>query len=181
MKLKLIARRYSEAFVAYVKEGVGLEKAIEEVLALRSILRNTPELKSILQNPGITVNEKFDFIDSVLKDYFSQELVLFLKLVIEKKRILLLSDMLDYITANYSQGETIEAILKYAHPLAPETIEEIRQKLQVRLGKKLHFSLKADPGILGGVQVIVGNTIIDGSLKGRLDDLKERLITARIN
>jgi F-type H+-transporting ATPase subunit delta len=180
MKLRLITRRYSEAFVDYSKDTLGLDEAVEEINLLKHILKQSPELRNILLSPELSVGEKFDFIDETLKDYFSEEVILFLKLVIERGRSALFADMLDYITTTYSHLATEEVLLKYAFPLEPEALEKIKRKLEAKLEKKLHLVLQQDPGILAGVQVVIGNKIIDGSLKGRLDDLKENLTIARV-
>ncbi len=180
MKLRLITRRYSEAFVSYVKENIGLEKAIEEVKVLKHIIIQSPELEEILISPETTSSEKIGFIDETLKAYFSQELISFLKLLVEKRRIVLLMGILDYIRVNYSHGEAIDAVLKSVYPLDIEIIQEIKDKLEKKLGRKLHFYSDLDERLLGGVQVTVGNMIIDGSIKGRLDDLRSKVNAIRM-
>jgi F-type H+-transporting ATPase subunit delta len=97
------------------------------------------------------------------------------KLVVEKRRAALLTDILDYIRVNYSHDEAAAAVLKSAYPLDLEVVEEIKQKLEAKTGKRLYFYQHLDATILGGVQVTIGNTIIDGSLRKRLDDLKEKI------
>ncbi len=181
MKLKLIARRYSEAFVSFARDNIGIEKAVKETKALKTILQRSPELGQILTSPEITVKEKFEFLDTTLKNYFSEEIILFLKLLIEKQRISLLIDMLDYIRVNYAHGEAVEAILKSAYPLDLGVIREIKRKLEARYDKKIHFYFELDPDILGGVQVTLGNTVIDGSLRKRIDDLREKINLARMS
>jgi len=180
MRLKLITRRYSEAFLEYAKETIGLDKAIEEVDFLKRVLKQSPELRNMLLSPELSVGEKFNFIDETLRDYLSQEMTLFLKLIIEKRRTVLFTEMLDYILNSYSRLETVDALLKYAFVLESEAVQEIKRKLETKLEKKICLTLKQDPGILAGVQVIIGDKIIDGSLKGRLDDLKEQLTFARV-
>jgi len=57
---------------------------------------------------------------------------------------------------------------------------KIKKGLESKLNKKLKLVVGLDPGLLGGVQVTIGNTVIDGSVRRRLDDLKEKLETVRV-
>jgi F-type H+-transporting ATPase subunit delta len=175
MKLELVSRRYAEAFVDYAEETIGLKRAIGETQALRDIIRDNPEFTKLLLAPELVVYEKFEFIDLVLKDYFSQELKQFLKLIIEKKRAAILVNILDYLIANYSREEVIPVQLKSAYPLDAEATEKIESALERKLQKKLQFSVGLDKNLLGGVCVQIGNTFIDGSLKGRLEELRSEL------
>lgn len=180
MSLRLITRRYGEAFAAHIKETIGLETAIAEIKCLKNIITQNPEFAEILQSPEITVKEKFQFINDVLGNNFSQEIILFLKFLIEKRRIGLLTDILDYIRVNYSHGEAVEAVMRSAYPLDLEAIQKIKKKLEKRLGKKLFFYLELDADLLGGVQVTVGNKVIDGTLRRRLDELKNKVMAIRM-
>ena len=181
MKLKLIARRYGEAFWFYALETIGIEKCAQEISVLSRLLKDCPELGIILQGHSITTTEKFEFIDNVLKKYFSPEVLQFLKLVVEKNRVDLLPDMIDFILTGCAYKEETPAVIKSAYPLDENTISEITQKLEQKFKKKLRVSTKIDEGLIGGVQVEIGNTTIDGSLKGRLNEVKDEIQYARMH
>jgi len=171
---EIVTKRYCEAFTDFTKSTIGLERCVEEVKSLKNIITNNREFMELLLSPAITKNEKFKFIDQVLGGNFSQELILFLKLIVEKNRTVWLVNMLDYIRVNYSHGEAVDVVLRSANLLDLETIRKIQEKLQNKLQKKLHFYLELDPSLLAGVAVVIGNTVIDGSLKRRIDELKEK-------
>jgi F-type H+-transporting ATPase subunit delta len=143
-------------------------------------LEKTPELLKFLQAPEITDRQKDDFIDKVLGDDFSKELGQFLKLLQEKSRIELFPGIIKYVIDTYSHGDETEAVFKSAFPLDVKLVERIKQRLETKLNKKLKLSVGLDPGLLGGVQVTIGNRIIDGSVRRRLDELKEKLETVRV-
>jgi len=175
MKGKIIVKRYAEAFLAYAKEDLGLEKVAEEFKDLKRVIHDNPQIQNFLNSPEILDKEKSEFVDNVFKEIFSQELRQFLRLLIEKKRIGLIIDIADYIRVNHTHGEAVDALLKSAYPLDLDVISAIKQKLEMRLQKKLNFFLELDGNLLGGVEVTIGNTVIDGTLRKRLDDLKEKL------
>ncbi len=174
MKLRLIARRYAEAFIEYGKEALGLERTVDEIGTLTQIIRDNPEFQKMLTNPELSITEKYEVVDSALRG-FSQELKQFLKLIIEKHRIEVLGDILDYVIFTYSQAGTVDVVIKSAHPLEPGAAETLKGALRLRAQKKARFSVLEDASLLGGVQVMIGNMVIDGSLRKRVEELGDVL------
>lgn len=181
MKDPLAVKRYGDAFWSYAQETMGAENCLQNLKNLRAIIRENPEFLQILESPEITFSEKSDFIQKVLNEDFCEEIRHFLKLLLEKERIEKLCDILEYLRVTYGhEGET-EALLKTAYPLDLELIRSIKDRLENKFHKKFKFYIDLDGSLLGGVQVIIGNTIIDGSVRGRLDDLKEKLKSVRVD
>lgn len=180
MKEKIIAQRYAEAFLAYAKSTVGIERAVEELRKLKIIFYEDDGFLKFLENLEIIYSEKCEVIDKALQG-FSEEGKNFLKLLLEKGRIKSIIGICDYVRINYSHGEAADALLKTSYPLDLELIEKIKKQLENRLKKKLKFHIELEPDLLGGVQVAVGNIIIDGSISRQLDDLKEKLMSVRVN
>ncbi|MFA5275438.1 MAG: ATP synthase F1 subunit delta, partial [Candidatus Omnitrophota bacterium] len=159
---KIVIKRYAEAFVGYVKETVGLEKALEDLKALRAeVIRDNPKFLSFLESKEITFAEKCGFIDKVMGDNFAQEVKHLIKLLIDKGRIAILNDVIEYIRINYSYGEQTEVLLKTSTPLDLTLIKKIKESLSKKLHKKLKFYIDLDGSLLGGIQVTIGNKLID--------------------
>lgn len=181
MRDEIVVKRYADAFIAYVKEGSGLEKAFLDLKNLKDIvIHDNPEFLELLKNPGIEYAEKCEFIDSVLSKDFCEELRHFLKLLLDKGRIDKIPDIAEYIRVRYSYGEKTEAFLKTAFAPDPELIKTIQARLEAKFKKKFSFYIDLDSSLLGGVRVVFGNTVIDGSLRRRLDELKEQLMAVRV-
>jgi F-type H+-transporting ATPase subunit delta len=180
MREIIVVKRYSEAFMDFAKETIGLKKAVEDFKALKLLMQANPAFKQLLESFELSEHEKFDFIDKALGQDYSRESRQFLKLLIEKKRIDKIHDIADYIRAAYSHlGET-EAVLRTSFPLELDLVREIKERLESKFQRKFRLYIDLDGSMLGGVQVIIGNTIIDGTVRKRLSDLKEKLLTARI-
>ena len=182
IKDKIIAKRYADAFMAFAKETIGLDNAIQEIKDLKNVvIHENPGFMEILTHEGIGHSEKRDFVERVLDGNFSQELKSFLILLLDKERFVNLPDIMEYIRVYYSYGEEVEALLKTSTILDAEQIKDIENKLENKLHKKFKFYIDVDADLLGGVQVIMGDdTIIDGSVKKRLSDLKEKLRGVRV-
>lgn len=180
IKRQILIRNYCEGYIYYAKRSLGLEKCVEESKALKIIMHNNPEFLSVLSSPAITKNEKFRFIDEVLKSSFSADLVFFLKLVVDREHADILPGMMDYLRINYSHGEAQDAVLKSANLLDVGVVKEIEEKVQEKLQKKLFFYFQLDPSLLGGVQLVIGNTVIDGSVKRRMEELRAKVKQIRM-
>lgn len=180
MKEKIAAKRYGDAFISYAKESIGTERAVDELKNLKLVIHSNPAFEKFLYNPQIPNKEKYAVIDKVFVEEFSQEAAHFLKLLLDKERIKIIFEICDYVRVAYAHGETVEALLKTSYPMDLELIQEIKKKIEIKLQKKLNLYLDLDPDLLGGAQIRIGNFIIDGSVRGRLEELKEKLKAVKI-
>ncbi len=177
---RLVVKRYAEAFMDFSKETIGLKKALEDFKNLKLLIRKNKEFLMLLESLDISYAEKCDFIDKVLDENFSREFGQFLKLLLEKQRIDTIVDLADYVRVAYAHLGITEAILRTSFPLDLDLIKEIKERLEKKFKRKLRFYIDLDGNLLGGVQLVIGNTVIDGTVRRRLDDLKEKLLTARV-
>ena len=177
---EVLIKRYGDAFVEYAKESIGLEKAIEDLQGIRGVFRETPVFEGFLKFPDIERSEKYGVIDKVLEGQFSDEAVHFVKLLVRNGRIGMFTDIAEYARITYSFGVVKEAVLRTTYPLDTGIIENIRDSMEKMLASKLHFYIELDPSLLGGVSVQVGNIIYDGSVRKRLEEMKEKLTLLKV-
>lgn len=177
IKNKVIVSRYAEAFISLARENCGLEKALGDLVVVKNIIRDNPGFGELMHNPEISYTEKCVVIDEAIRDGLSDEIRNFLKLLIEKKRFDIFLDAAEYLRAKYAHLGQVDVLLRTAFPLELDLIKKIEVVLKKRLKQDLKFYIDLDGSLLGGVQVVIGNTIIDGSVIKRLNDLKEKLTT----
>ena len=180
IKDKALVSRYAEAFFSLARTHCGQEKALKDLVIVKNVIRDHPDFEQLLNNPEISYGEKCGIIDRVLEDGLSDEIRNFLKLLLEKKRFDIFLDAAEYLRAKYSHAGQVDVLLKTAFPLELDLIKKIETALKNKLKRKLRFYIDLDGSLLGGVQVIIGNTIIDGSLNKRLEELKEKLVTVNL-
>lgn len=180
MREEIIAKRYAEGFLDYVKDKIGIEKAHTELENIRTILSLAPELKNFFYSSAIAFAEKCSFIDKVFKDYLSNETITFLKFLLEKNRINVLNEIIDYVKYNYKKEEEIYTVIKTAYPVGREILGQIKDKLEKKLKKKLDINPEIDKQIIGGMEIIMGNYIIDGSVIRQITDLEDTLKETRV-
>ena len=101
-------------------------------------------------------------------------------MLIDNKRFALLSEIQNQFNklVNKSKGLVV-AEVSTATQISPNELEEIKRKLETLVGKneKVSIESKTDPNLLGGVVVKMNDLVYDGSIKGRLEDMKRRLLT----
>lgn len=180
IKNGVIVSRYAEAFISLARENCGLEKALDDLVIVKNIIRDNPGFSELMYNPEISDTEKCVIIDEAIRDGLCDEIRNFLKLLIEKKRFDIFLGAAEYLRAKYAHHGQVDVLLRTAFPLELDLIKKIEVVLKKRLKQDLRFYIDLDGSLLGGVQVVIGNTIIDGSVIKRLNDLKEKFTTVSI-
>jgi len=173
-----LTRRYVQPLFEVALEKDILDKITKDLKLLDDTLCSSPELKSFLNNPSIERRAKRDAIEIIFKDV-SLYSMNFMRLIIDKNRIEVLlvaysmfQEMID-IERGVIKGTVLSAV-----PVDDDLFKEIKRSLETRFDSKLELRRDVDPGILGGLRIQVGNTVMDASVKGRLERLKETLAGA---
>lgn len=180
IKNKVIVSRYAEAFISLARQNCGQDKALEDIVAVKNIIRDNPGFSELMNYPEIAHSEKCVVIDEIIKDGFSEDVRNFLKLLLEKKRFDIFLDVAEYLRAKYAHHGQVDVLLRTAFPLELDLIKKIEIVLKKRFRQDLRFYIDLDGSLLGGVQVVIGNTIIDGSVIKRLNELREKLATVGV-
>lgn len=180
MKDDIVAKRYADAFLSYACQSVSAEKAIEDFKKARDILsENKGLILDFLEAPAITFLDKNAFIDKFFGEGFSEEFRQFLKFLLKKNRIDKLWEVAEYVRIAYFHGQKARALLKTSFLLDLELVQLIIDSLEKKFQRKIKLYIELDGELLGGIKVIIGNKVIDGSVKRRIERLKETLETIR--
>jgi len=176
-----ISKRYARAFFEIANEEKQIEPYYNEINQFASIVSENKSLKDFLANPIFEQANKKDVIDNIIsKLKLSKMTVSFLRLLVDKKRI----DILEDIVICYRQlmDETLKKVrvnVKTAFPLSDESKSFISANLEKTLGKKVDMTVEEDSTLLGGVVIGVGDTLYDGSIKNQLNNMRNLLGEAR--
>lgn len=181
MKDKILASRYAEAFMGYASKTSEVSDIVKELKGLKMLIQDNPEIHRLFKSRELTYAEKCAFLDAVLGGEFSAELIHLVKLLLRKNRLGLLIPVSDYARVKYASTQAVNALLLSAYPLDSQVINLIRDGLEKKLKLKLRLYLGIDGDLLAGVRVVIGNKVIDGSVRRSLNDLKEYLLTLKVN
>lgn len=176
-----LIKRYAEGFLEYAKETIGLNEALEELRKARDVFRENTDFQAFLKNPAVNYLEKCGVIDDIFKGSFSEEMRNFLKLLLKKGRIDKFSDIAAYARIKYAHGEKVNASLYTSYLMSTEFLERFRNIFEKKFNIKLQLYVNLAPDMLGGVRVNFNNKILDGSVKKRLEDMKRKLMAAKVS
>jgi F-type H+-transporting ATPase subunit delta len=179
MRAGTIARVYAETLFRSADRHGEVEAVDEGVQGLTAVLTASPQFRRFLAAPQIDAGDKQELVADALRDRLPPLLLGFLELVIGKRRERLLDEIV------IAWGELLDAranrqaaTVTTAVAADPETVTRIHAALEKATGKTIVLEQRVDSKLLGGLVVRAGDTVIDGSLRTRLDSLRLRLRAA---
>jgi F-type H+-transporting ATPase subunit delta len=177
----LIARKYARGlFEAGLAKKV-TDSLYDEAESLLAYLRQERKLLSFLTAPQIRDEDKEQMVRDTFGERVSATFLSFLLLLIAKHRIDHLDTILDaYIGLVKEHRGIVPTKVKSAFPLSSEERDRISAEVARRTGKEVELTVIEDPTLLGGIVVIVGNQVIDYSLKHFIGELKSQLLALKL-
>ena len=174
-ELATIARPYAEAL--FKTAASDLAAAAVWLDELAGIAANV-ELQQYAGQPSVTAVQTFEVISGVAQTKLPQAANNFLRAVIENGRISVLPEIASqFRTLKNAQTGSSDATVYSAFALDDVALADLAATLEKRFGKKLNFKLELEPELIGGVRVVVGDEVLDTSVKARLEQMKVALIS----
>lgn len=174
--IDIIANRYAEALFELSEEENITKEIYNELNNVVDIVKNNKDLDNVLKSPLVAKAEKVQLIETLFNTKINNNLKNFLKILVEKGRISSLKSIeLTFKELLNDKHNIIEGTVISAIALTDEKVKELEEKLSKKYNKNVTLENKVDESILGGVLVRLGNTQIDGSVKTRLDNIKDQL------
>ena len=174
------ANRYSLALYELASESNSLSKIEENSHALLKLILNSKDFNDLIKDPTISR----DILNHVIKnisDNFRLEVLFknFLSFLITKRRFFYVQQILKNFNEICSEkrGE-LKAEIKSAKNLTQEEIDKITQELSNNFKSEIKLNYTHDQSLIGGLVVQIGSTMIDTSIKKKLQQLETRMIEA---
>ncbi|HWP18592.1 MAG TPA: F0F1 ATP synthase subunit delta [Burkholderiaceae bacterium] len=173
-ELATIARPYAEALYEVARQQ-DLNQWAAQVDELAAVSAN-PQLRQFADNPKVTSAQVFDLIVSVVKTPLADGVKNFLRTVIENGRLAALPAIAEQFHALKNEASGVsDALIVSAYPIEPAQLADLVATLEKRFGRKLQAKVEVDPELIGGVRVVVGDEVLDTSVKARLERMKVAL------
>jgi F-type H+-transporting ATPase subunit delta len=172
-ELATIARPYAEAlFKASASDLAGTATWLGELAAISE----NPQLQQFADNPRTQATQVFDVVSGVAKSALPDAAKNFLRTVIENGRLSVLPEIASQFRAlkNARSGSS-DAVVHSAFPIEGAALADLAATLEKRFGRKLNVSVALEPALIGGVRVVVGDEVLDTSVKARLEQMKVAL------
>lgn len=170
-EISTIARPYAVAAFKLAKEQKALDKW-SEMLGLATAVANDEQMHTYINDPKVVSSDLEAAFLKVMGDKLNENGQNLIKVLVEYGRLSILPAITTAFEELKAADEgTLEAqIIAAAKPSAAET-KDLVKRLEAKFGKKIEASVSVDPEIIGGIKIIVGDTVIDASVKGQLQNL----------
>ena len=168
------SREYAEALFELAVQGNETKETSEGLETVVSALLQTPDYRAMLASPAISKEERLNALDSAVRGKIPDSLLAILRMMISRGHVSALNGMArDYeeLARGY-RGESV-AVVTSAVPLKEAETVALRAKLEKKLSKTVIIQFRVDPELIGGIRVEVDGRVIDGSIRNKLDEIKE--------
>ena len=174
------ASRYSLALYELANESNSLSKIEENSHALLKLISNSKDFNNLIKDPTVTRDSLNQVIEK-MTDNFSLEVLFknFLSFLISKRRFFYVQKILKNFNEICSEkrGE-LKAEIKSAKNLTQNEINKITQELSNNFKSEIKLNYTHDQSLIGGLVVQIGSTMIDTSIKKKLQQLETRMLEA---
>lgn len=174
----VLAQRYAEGLWRAVQGGGEATRVSDELHTFLTLFSQDGPLREVVVNPAYPARVRAEVINDLHENLNLSDLTYnFLRLLLEKRRI----HEIEGIVAAFDQLHRdslgiVQAEVTAAHEVDSATHRRLEAVVQKITGKTPELIIRLDPSILGGYKIRMGNTVVDATVKGRLENLRGTLL-----
>lgn len=175
-----VVNRYANALADVVvspQSDVAPPDAVEQLRAFNAAVQSSPDLRAVMASPAIPAGRKRAVIKDIAEALRLSNVVRnFILVLTDHRRAGALAQMADAfeLTVEERLG-FVRAEVKSAYELTPGQREELSRHLGALAGSRVRMRFEVDPDLIGGVTAKIGSTVYDGSVRGQLAVMRQRL------
>lgn len=175
--IEIASKRYSQSLFEAALEQNKLELVFEELAGLKRVIEDNQAFFKVLEYPFITLDEKVKIIKEVFSKSFDVIICDFLKVLIEKDRVYILDEILkDFEELYYDYKKLLKVQVTTAFELDEGYKERLIGKLKDVFKQNVVIDVKLDPSIVGGLYIKAKDKVIDATVRGKLERMKDNLL-----
>jgi F-type H+-transporting ATPase subunit delta len=176
--MEAIAEVYARSLFEVAKEHDVLDRVHDELGEFAEALGEDRTLQVFLFSPYFSSDEKRDGVRKIVSDA-DEHMVNFLELLAERHRMPALFRIRREFDALWAEEhQLLPVTVTSAVELDEELVNDIGKRIQEQTGRKVELSSNVDPDVLGGLMVRVGNMVLDGTVRNRLERLRKTVAKA---
>jgi F-type H+-transporting ATPase subunit delta len=174
-ELATLARPYANAVFAIAKSAARAAQW-SRALSLLAAAVSEPRIREMLESPNLSSEQKAHRLNELCRDELDDRARRFVLVLARNRRLSLLPEISEIFETLRAEDERmLDAEVISAYPLAPEEEERLSRALAARYARTVQLKTRVDQTLIGGAIVRAGDTVVDGSLRGKLQKLSEAL------
>jgi F-type H+-transporting ATPase subunit delta len=175
------ARRYAKGLLQVAIDNGTTGLILNDIILIKSVFDENASLRKLIASPVIRDDKKKEIIDEIFVKHISETSKKLLDVLKSKGRLPLLYQITTAFESLYNQyAGIIEIQISTAFELEKIQISSLIQGFETKTGLKVKSSIKTDKSLIGGVTVKHGDTVVDGSIKNKLEQLSASLQRATV-
>jgi len=174
------AERYSLALFELSEENNLLSQIEDQSLSFLNLIEQSEDFSNLIKDPTTSQEDLLKVINTISENNKFESLFKnFLSFLIQKRRFFFIERILkSFIEICSRKRGELKAELKSAKELSNEEIAKITEELTKNFSSKIKLNYKHDESLIGGLVVQVGSTMVDTSIKNKLQQIENRMIEA---
>ncbi|RJG15907.1 F0F1 ATP synthase subunit delta [Massilia cavernae] len=169
-ELATVARPYAEALFRVAKQGN--MAAWSELVSELAQVGSNPDVQAFAANPNVSTDTMTGTLSSLVKSPMTPEAGNFIQMLVENGRVALLPEIGEQfqVLKNADAGAA-DAIISSAFEISDAQVAQLLSALEKKFGRKLNPTVSVDSSLIGGVRVVVGDEVLDTSVRAKLQQM----------
>lgn len=165
---------YAEAFLSLIQAEGSSTEVIDELFRFSRVVEGNDELLSALADPHLPIERRQQIVEDLLAGKATPLTTSLVSMAVANGRIRELPEVVDrLLERNAARGDKVVAQVRSAVPLSDDQKARLADALSRSAGRQVDVVVEVDPTVLGGIVTQIGDTVIDGSVRQRLSQLRE--------
>lgn len=164
---------YAKALLGVARKASNTDELLSQFqTVVEEVFGKHPKLEAALNSPKLSLEQKESLLEKILGSHVDPTLMKFLKILCRRQRLNFVRGIQRSIT-EFRDEELgrVRVIVTSALELSANEIDGIRNQLKAKLNREVSVVTKIDPDIIGGLVLRIGDTVFDGSVTGKFDQL----------
>lgn len=179
---KLVSQTYGEALFEVAMEEKKADIFLKEAQDILATLEQNPELDKLMKHPKVSKQDKEQVFENIFKNQISEEMLGFIKLVVNKERYNELPKIFRYLVDRIKEEKKIGvAFVTTAVALTEEKKQSVKARLlQTTQYKEMEMHYSVDEGLIGGMVIRIKDRVVDSSVRTQLEEMKKQLLQIQL-
>ena len=177
-ELSQAAYQYAVAVFEIATDQTIADVVLSDLENINKTLESITDFKTVLNHPSIPALNKKKLLVEQFKDQVQELTLRLIEMLVDRRRV----ELLTYIESQYRERLTkskgiVRATLVSAQAISTAQADTVKMTLVAKLGKTLELEVKVDPSLIAGMRLAIGDQILDGSVKTKLENLERSLLS----